>query len=118
MRVLQNDPPRAEIEGSAEFVTLQQVAEESDVISLHTPLTYDGKCTPLTTFKCHFIAQLERHPLLINACRGAVADSEALLEGFMVHDATLLDCCGVSPGSHQSYSLGLDRHASHCWLLR
>ena len=39
MRVLLNDPPRAEREGDAAFVPLEHLLNESDIVTCHTPLT-------------------------------------------------------------------------------
>lgn len=43
MHVLRNDPPRAEKEEEAGFVSLDTIAEEADIISFHTPLTKEGR---------------------------------------------------------------------------
>lgn len=43
MRVLRNDPPRAEQEGEAGFVSLETIAREADIITLHVPLTKEGR---------------------------------------------------------------------------
>ena len=43
MRVLLNDPPREEIEGSTQFTDLQTIKQEADIITFHTPLTNTGK---------------------------------------------------------------------------
>ncbi|WP_044544613.1 NAD(P)-dependent oxidoreductase, partial [Parabacteroides distasonis] len=42
MRVLRNDPPRAEQEGEDGFVSLDTIAKEADIITLHVPLTKEG----------------------------------------------------------------------------
>ena len=42
MRVLLNDPPREVNEGREGMVSLEQIAQECDIISLHTPLTHVG----------------------------------------------------------------------------
>ena len=42
MRVLLNDPPRAEREGDAAFVPLEHLLNESDIVTCHTPLTCEG----------------------------------------------------------------------------
>ena len=79
-RVLLNDPPRAERE--AEFalraVSLQQIQEECNVITIHTPLITDGKHPTHHLINATFLQGLKRHPVLINAGRGEVVCGAAL----------------------------------------
>lgn len=75
MRVLRYDPPRAESEGWTGFSTLEELQAESDIISLHVPLTEETKHLVNDTF----LSQCHQCEVLINACRGAVTDSEALI---------------------------------------
>ncbi len=42
MNVLLNDPPRERIEGSEQFVSLETIQKEADIITLHVPLKMDG----------------------------------------------------------------------------
>lgn len=79
MRVLRNDPPRAEEEGAKGFVSLEEIAAESDVISLHVPYTKEGAYPTHHLANAEFFDRLERKPWLINSCRGAVHDTAALL---------------------------------------
>lgn len=93
MRVLLNDPPLVEkmnaaaprkspcaeaSSASRQFVDLETIKKESDIITLHTPLTKDGK------YKTHHLADedffdtLGRKPFIINSCRGGVVDNQAL----------------------------------------
>jgi len=83
MKVLLNDPPRAEAEGGEGFVDLDQIAKEADIISFHTPLTKPGTVHP-SWHLCgeEFLAKVERHPIIINAARGPVADTEALIRAY------------------------------------
>ena len=43
MKVLLNDPPRERAEGSSAFVSLKQVMDEADIITLHVPLNMKGE---------------------------------------------------------------------------
>lgn len=69
------DPPRQAAEGG-DFVALQQVIAECDVISLHTPLD----ATTRHLFDAPCLAALKPGAWLINASRGAVVDNAALRE--------------------------------------
>lgn len=79
MRVLRNDPPRAAAEGAEGFVSLEQIAEEADVITLHVPFTKEGDYPTYHLADARFLQQLAKRPWLFNSCRGAVHDTEALL---------------------------------------
>ena len=79
-RVLLNDPPRAERE--AEFnrcaASLQDLQEQCDVITIHTPLVTDGAHPTLHLINTAFLQGLKRRPVPINAGRGEVVDGVAL----------------------------------------
>ncbi len=78
MRVVLNDPPRAEQEGPEAFVSLQQIAEEADIISFHTPLNRGGAHNTFHLANEAFFGQLKRRPVIINSGRGEVIKTEAL----------------------------------------
>lgn len=81
MRVLMNDPPRERREGSAEFTSMEEVMEQSDIISLHVPLNRGGSDNTYKLVCREFLEQLKRGAILINSSRGSVVDESALLEG-------------------------------------
>ena len=77
MRVLCCDPPRAE-RGDEGFVPLEVIAREADIITLHTPLTREGRFPTYHMADAAFFDALERKPWLINTSRGETVDTEAL----------------------------------------
>ena len=79
MTVLQNDPPRALVEGAEEFVGLDEIAEKADVITYHTPMVRDGEFPTYHLFDQEFADKLRRRPTIINAARGPITDTEALI---------------------------------------
>lgn len=81
MRVLLNDPPRERAEGNAEFVSLEELKEQSDIITLHVPLNKGGLDNTDHLVNREFLAQLKNGAILINSSRGTVVDEAALLEG-------------------------------------
>lgn len=99
MHVLRNDPPRAEQEGAAGFVDLATIAAQADIICLHTPFTKDGKYPTYHLADATFFSQLKRKPWFVNACRGAVHDTEALLQAKKagVISELILDCWENEP---------------------
>ena len=78
MRVLLNDPPRAD-KGEQDFVDLETIARECDVITFHTPLIREGKYATFHLANENFLFSLKRTPYLINSSRGEVVDTASLL---------------------------------------
>ncbi|WP_130903145.1 4-phosphoerythronate dehydrogenase PdxB [Pseudomonas sp. Sample_23] len=73
------DPPRQAAEGG-DYVSLEQIIEQCDVISLHTPLTRSGDSATWHLFDQQRLQQLKQGAWLINAARGPVVDNVALRE--------------------------------------
>lgn len=76
-RVLVCDPPRQRAEGG-DYVSLQHIIEQCDVISLHTPLTRDGEFATRHLLDAELLEQLRQGTWLLNASRGEVLDTAAL----------------------------------------
>lgn len=79
MRVLLNDPPRAD-KGEEGFVDLQTIAQECDIITFHTPLYKEGIYKTYHLADEAFFLSLQKQPFFINSSRGEVVDTHALLE--------------------------------------
>jgi erythronate-4-phosphate dehydrogenase len=77
--VLVCDPPRQAAEGG-DYVSLEQIVERCDVISLHTPLSKNGDLPTWHLFDKARLNQLKSGTWLINASRGPVVDNVALRE--------------------------------------
>lgn len=71
-RVLRCDPPKGEPH------TLADLAREADVISLHTPLTFEGEHATFHLADRAFFESLQRCRVFINAARGECADTSAV----------------------------------------
>ena len=78
MRVLLNDPPREEREGSDAFTSLDELLRQSDIVTCHTPLTADGPHPTHHLASAHFFDRMHRGAAFINSSRGSVVDSAAL----------------------------------------
>lgn len=81
-RVLCSDPPREKNEGLGEedgFVSLARLLEESDIVTLHTPLVREGDYPTFHLADEPFLAKLHDGATFLNASRGEVADTKALL---------------------------------------
>ena len=79
-KVLVSDPPRQE-KGftDREYLALEEVLSQSDAITLHTPLTRDGKYPTLHLIGKNSIRHLKPGAIFINAARGEVACTDALI---------------------------------------
>ncbi|WLG43099.1 4-phosphoerythronate dehydrogenase PdxB [Pseudomonas sp. FP1740] len=75
--VLVCDPPRQATEGG-DYISLEQIVEQCDVISLHTPLDKQGPQATWHLFDKNRLNQLKPGTWLINASRGPVIDNAAL----------------------------------------
>lgn len=92
MKVLLNDPPRAYKEGGGQFVGLDVIARECDVITFHTPLVHGGKFPTFHLADEVFFRSLERKPVFVNTSRGEVMHTEAVcsaLENGWIREAVI-----------------------------
>jgi len=78
-QVLVCDPQRQAAEGG-DYVSLEQLIERCDVISLHTPLTRHGEHATWHLLDRQRLNRLKQGTWLINAARGPVVDNQALRE--------------------------------------
>lgn len=103
MYILKNDPPRAEAEGSRCFVSLDTIAREADIITFHTPLTKEGPFITRHLAGKTFFHSLQKKPWFINASRGAVHDTDALLEARKsgLISELIIDCWENEPDIHR-----------------
>ena len=99
MNILLNDPPRARREGSEKFVSLMQICKQADIISFHTPLNISGKDCSLHLANAHFFNSLKKKPIIINAARGEIVDTKAILEAKNANQVSdlVIDCWEKEP---------------------
>jgi len=83
--VLVCDPPR-QAAGDGDYVSLEQIIEQCDVISLHTPLTRTGEQPTWHLLDRQRLEQLKPGTWLINAARGPVVDNAALREVLLARE--------------------------------
>ena len=85
MRVLLNDPPRARAEGQGAFTDLDTLLAESDIVTLHVPLTRAGEDATWHLFDAARLARMRASQILINSSRGPVVDNAALKDALKRH---------------------------------
>ena len=78
MRVLLCDPPRARAEGAEGFVDLDTLVAQSDIVTLHVPLSREGENATWHLFDEARLAAMRPDQFLINSSRGPVVDGAAL----------------------------------------
>jgi len=120
MTVLRNDPPRARVEGAGSFSPLDELLEQADILSLHTPLLHDGAdCTIHLLDREHLTAFKGRG--VINAGRGACVDNAGLADWLDEDRArfAVLDCWEHEPSpdvrliSHPGMAIATPHIAGH-----
>lgn len=78
MRVLVNDPPRQEAEGSDGFVSLEEICRNADFLSFHVPLEREGQYPTFHLADHAFLSSLKPGAIVINTSRGEVVDNRSL----------------------------------------
>ena len=99
MKVLLNDPPRARKEGPGQFVPLETIMREADIITFHVPLNMTGEDATIYMGNEAFFQKLAKNPLVINSCRGEVIDTEAVYNAIEANDISgfIADCWENEP---------------------
>jgi erythronate-4-phosphate dehydrogenase len=92
MNVLLHDPPRARKEGNASFCELEALLAASDFVTMHVPLETAGPDATHHMADERFFQQMKPGAMFLNAARGAVVDTPALihaLDGNQVRAAVI-----------------------------
>ena len=77
-RILAHDLyERKEVAGKADYVPLEEIWREADVITLHAPLTQDN----YHLINADTLARMKNGVVIVNTARGGLIDSGALIEG-------------------------------------
>lgn len=121
MRVMCVDPERCRRGDAGQWYTLDQAVAAADIITLHTPLTTAGPDATWHMVDGALLDRCRRRPLLINAARGPVIDTPAvvaarkkgLLSGLVIDcwegephvDAELVSLADIATPHIAGYSL-------------
>lgn len=85
-KVLVCDPPRAAAEYTDhEYISLEELLEQSDAVTLHTPLTRSGDCPTFHLINEKTLRFLKEGAIFVNAARGEVAETRALCDAIRSH---------------------------------
>lgn len=81
LNVLQNDPPRQRTEADTNtFVDLDTLLDNSDIVTTHVPITREGPDATYHMADAEFFNRMRLGSIFINAARGPVAETNALLD--------------------------------------
>jgi erythronate-4-phosphate dehydrogenase len=78
MKVLLNDPPRARVEGKKNFLRLDTVLSESDIVTVHVPLNVAGEDLTFHLFNEDCLNKIKKGAWFINSSRGEITDTHSL----------------------------------------
>jgi len=97
MQTVLNDPPKARESGSDAYRPLSDLLD-CDIVTLHTPLTYDGQDPTYRLIGEPFLSCLKPGAWLCSAGRGEVVDEAALHRAL---DADRLGACILDVWDHE-----------------
>ncbi|MCL9781860.1 4-phosphoerythronate dehydrogenase [Vibrio sp. S4M6] len=86
LNVLLNDPPKQQAGDTRQFTELESLLQQSDIITLHVPMTKDGEHPTHHLIDEEKLNSLRADQILINAARGPVVDNLALKKRLEKHD--------------------------------
>lgn len=98
MNILLCDPFKA-ADTPDRYVDITTIAAQSDIITLHTPLTHDGLHPTYQLINSDILHKMPRRPIIINAARGGVVDETALLDALRhnIVSQAVIDCWENEP---------------------
>jgi len=107
--VLLCDPPRAALEGSDNFCSLEYLLANSGIVTMHTPLD------DTTRFMAdsHFFSLMKPGTFFINASRGEVVDESALLEAMPKLGPVIIDTWDNEPNVNRELVSKVDIATPH-----
>lgn len=115
MRILKNDPPRQEAEQSDEFVDIETIKQEADIITFHTPLNKEGKYATYHLAGEYFFRSLGKKPIIINSARGGIIDTSAIKNAIKNNliSGAVIDCWENEPAIDREYMQMADFATPH-----
>lgn len=111
-KLLLNDPPRVEKEGAEGFSAIDELLENSNIITLHTPLDH----TTTGMVDAEFLGRMKRGAVLLNSSRGELVVDSSVIENHNVHycfdvwtgepniNPRVLDACTIGTPHIAGYS--------------
>jgi len=115
MRVLLNDPPRQRKDSNDNFVDLQTIKNEADIITFHTPLIKEGLDKTFHLADKEFFNSLKNSPIIINSARGPIVDTRSIKEAIAkdLISGAVIDCWENEPNIDTEYMDMVDIATPH-----
>lgn len=79
IKTLLNDPPRERSEGKGEFTDIETIIAQSDIITMHVPLSHQGIDKTFHLANANFFAKMKRGAWFTNTSRGEVMETQSLI---------------------------------------
>ncbi len=92
-KVLKCDPPRAKAEGPFGFCDLDYLLQNSQIVTMHTPLDETTRCMA----DSRFFSLMQPGAFFINSSRGEVVDEEALKKAIPKLGPVIIDTWNHEP---------------------
>lgn len=92
-KLLLCDPPRAEKEGESQFCSLQTLLENSDIVTMHVPLTESTR----KMADAAFFSKMKPGAFFINSSRGEIVDEDDLEEALPKLGPVVIDTWNNEP---------------------
>ncbi|PKL46570.1 MAG: erythronate-4-phosphate dehydrogenase [Planctomycetes bacterium HGW-Planctomycetes-1] len=98
MKVVLNDPPLKRQTNDKKYRPLEEILD-CDIVTLHTPLTYEGEDKTFHLADEKFFKSLKKDAIFFNTCRGGVHNTAALKNAITSEKikACVLDVWGKEP---------------------
>lgn len=115
LSVLMNDPPRERRGDGGPYVPLDTLLAQADVVTLHVPLTREGADRTFHMANGEFFRKCKRGCLFMDAARGAVVDTPALLDAVRSRQVAhaLLDTWEGEPAYRRDVMSAVDIATPH-----
>lgn len=108
-KVLLCDPPREEAEGPGQFCTLDYLLKNSDIVTLHLPLTEETR----RMADASFFDRMKLGAFFVNTARGEVVVEDALMAAIPKLGPIIIDTWNNEPNVNQTLMSMVDIATPH-----
>ena len=108
-KVLLCDPPRAAVEGPALFCDQDYLLRNSDIVTLHVPLTEETQ----DMADARFFSKMKLGVIFVNTCRGEVVVEDDLIQAIPKFGAVIIDTWRNEPNINRELLAKVDIATPH-----